>query len=124
MKPFSKLLCASLLFCSIGTVYAMAPLPLGEGGPKSRVRVQNSAPELEYTVTIKNPVSHLYDVELAIRGLKDTSVSVSMPAWEPGVYTIRDFAKNVQGFRAVTARNQPLAAQQTDKQTWQIAKQA
>src|SRR5580704_5060060 len=101
-----RLFLITLLCCLVGTVQA-----------------QNT-PEMEYTVTIKNPVSHLYDVELAVRGLRETNLSLSMPAWEPGVYTIRDFAKNVQDFRAVTARNQPLAAQQTDKQTWQITKQS
>ena len=55
--------------------------------------------DIEYTLTIRNPISHLYDVEMDVRGIRSDSVDVAMPAWEPGNYTIRDFAKNVQDFR-------------------------
>src|SRR5438132_9277512 len=46
--------------------------------------------EIEYTVGIKNPISHLYDVEISIKGIRETSVSVSMPAWSPGMYRIEN----------------------------------
>ena len=80
--------------------------------------------EIEYTVSLKNPVSHIYDVEMAVRGIRDLSVSVSMPAWSPGMYRIENYARNVQDFHAANMRNQPLNWEQTDKQTWRIAKQA
>src|SRR5262249_47295395 len=79
--------------------------------------------EISYAVTIQNPISHLYNIDLEIRGLRTTSVDVAMPAWEPGNYTIRDFAKNVQDFRAATLTNQPLNWTQTDKLTWRVIKQ-
>jgi len=80
--------------------------------------------EISYQVTIRNPASHLYDVEMLIKGIHETSVSVSMPAWSPGMYRIENYARNVQDFRASNNRNQPLAWAQTDKQTWRISKQA
>jgi predicted metalloprotease with PDZ domain len=80
--------------------------------------------DIEYTVTIKNPTSHIYDVEMSIKGIREISVSVSMPAWSPGIYRIENYARNVQDFHAVNNRNQPLKWEQTDKQTWRIAKQA
>src|SRR6267143_3440655 len=51
---------------------------------------------VEYTVTIKNPTSHIYDVAIQIKGIREPSVSVSMPAWSPGIYRIENFARNVQ----------------------------
>ena len=80
--------------------------------------------DIEYIVTIRNPVSHLYELEMSIKGIRETAVSVSMPAWSPGAYTIRDYAKNVQDFRAANGRGQPLRWEQTDKQTWRVAKPA
>ena len=80
--------------------------------------------DIQYTLNFKNPASHLYDVEIAIKGIRETSLSVSMPAWSPGMYRIENYARNVQDFRAANARNQPLKWEQTDKQTWRIAKQA
>jgi predicted metalloprotease with PDZ domain len=77
-----------------------------------------------YTVSARNPLSHLYGVEIEINGLRSTSVDLSMPAWSPGVYAIRDFAGNVQQFEAVTKQKQPLSFVQTDKQTWRITKSA
>jgi predicted metalloprotease with PDZ domain len=79
--------------------------------------------EIDYTVQIRNPISHLYDVEISIKGIREPSVSVSMPAWTPGAYRIENYARNVQDFRAFNARNQQLPWEQTDKQTWRIAKQ-
>src|SRR5213593_55043 len=79
---------------------------------------------VDYVLTIKNPMSHLYDVEIQIKGIRESSVSVSMPAWSPGIYRIENYARNVQDFHASNARNQPLKSEQTDKQTWRITKQA
>ena len=81
-------------------------------------------PSIEYTLTIRNPVSHLHDVRIDISGLRTTSVDVAMPAWSPGVYAIRDFARNVQEFEVTTHQNRPLSWEQHDKQTWRITKAA
>jgi predicted metalloprotease with PDZ domain len=80
--------------------------------------------EIAYTLNIKNPTSHLYEVEMSIKGIRETTVSVSLPAWSPGMYRIENYARNVQDFRALNAHNQPLNWEQADKQTWRIAKQA
>src|SRR5262245_19553663 len=79
--------------------------------------------EVAYTVTVKNPASHVYDIEMSIKGIRDTSVSVAIPAWSPGMYRIENYARNVQDFRALNTRNQPLKWDQTDKQTWRVVKQ-
>ena len=91
------------------------------------IYAQNQIPArgaaVEYTVTINNPIAHLYEVEMAIKGIREQTVSVSMPAWMPGAYRISDFARNVQDFQAANARGQILKWQQTDKQTWRVDKQ-
>jgi len=81
-------------------------------------------PIIEYTLTAKNPLSHLYNVEMQIIGIRSSSVDVAMPAWSPGVYAIRDFAGNVQQFEASTRQDRPLKFEQIDKQTWRITKAA
>src|SRR5262249_50893828 len=86
------LLCVSLNFCLSVPATAQA------------IYAENQIPargvEIAYTVTIKNPASHLYDIEMSIKGIRDASVSVSMPAWSPGMYRIENYARNVQEFRA------------------------
>ena len=78
---------------------------------------------IEYTVTISDPLSHLYNVDLDVSGVRAATLDVAMPAWTPGVYLIRDYARNVQGFTARSTRDRVLNWEQRDKQTWRIAKQ-
>jgi predicted metalloprotease with PDZ domain len=81
-------------------------------------------PSIEYTLTVKEPVTHLYDIQIEISGVRSTRIDLAMPAWAPGVYVIRDFARNVQEFDVTTRQNRPLLSEQTDKQTWRITKAA
>jgi len=90
----------------------------------SQNQIPSRGVDIQYTLTIKNPSSHLYDIEISIKGVRDNAVSVSMPAWSPGMYRIENYARNVQDFRASNTRNQPLQWEQTDKQTWRITKPA
>src|ERR1051325_7775044 len=109
-----NLFCIICLFAAIPSSFAQA------------IYSQNQIPargvSIDYTLTITNPASHLYDVTVAIKGIRESSVSVSMPAWSPGMYRIENYARNVQDFRATDTRNQSLQWQKTDKQTWRIAK--
>src|SRR5215470_12533882 len=77
---------------------------------------------IEYTLTIGEPLSHLYTVQVAITGIRSDSFDISMPAWAPGNYVVMDFARNVQRFDAATTRGRPLQWQQIDKETWRISK--
>src|SRR2546428_8546600 len=114
-KKHKIILCLLCLFVA---------LPFSSSG--QAIYAENQIPargvSVEYALTIKNPTSHLYDVEIQIKGIRDSSVSVSMPAWSPGMYRVENYARNVQDFRTVNARNQSLNWEQTDKQTWRIAK--
>jgi len=47
-------------------------------------------------------------------------LTLTLPSWIPGSYKIRDFAKNIGEFNAVSKRNTPLAWSKLDKQTWQF----
>jgi predicted metalloprotease with PDZ domain len=45
---------------------------------------------------------------------------LSLPAWIPGSYLIRDFAKNLVGMCARTVTGEPVAITPLDQQTWQL----
>jgi len=47
-------------------------------------------------------------------------VDVAMPAWIPGSYKIRDFAKHVYDLEAATNEGTAVPVQRLDKQTWRI----
>src|SRR5678816_3227866 len=46
------------------------------------------APLIEYTVSARNPISHLYTVEMLINGVRGSSLDIAMPAWSPGALSL------------------------------------
>jgi predicted metalloprotease with PDZ domain len=108
----------------LALILALSPVQSSAQAIYAENQIPARGVEVQYTVSFNNPISHLYDVQMSIRGIRDQSVSVSLPAWMPGAYTIREFARNVQEFRAANQRGQSLSWEQTDKQTWRVTKQA
>ncbi|HLG43272.1 MAG TPA: hypothetical protein VI643_07895, partial [Planctomycetota bacterium] len=68
---------------------------------------------IAYTLSFPRPSNHLVDVEIEIREAHAPFIDLVMPAWIPGSYRIRDFARNVQDFRAGRFRK-------IDKSTWRV----
>ena len=52
-------------------------------------------PLVQYILQPADPKGHLFDVTLDVTGLADEPQCVSLPAWIPGSYMIRDFARNI-----------------------------
>jgi len=74
---------------------------------------------LIYRVRPESPEAHLFAVTLEIPALPAGELRVSMPAWIPGSYMIRDFAKNLVGVSAADETG-PIALIKEDKQTWSL----
>ena len=76
--------------------------------------------EIEYTLRVIRPTTHLLDVAIAAHHVETPYLDFVLPAWAPGRYAIYDFAKNVQEFSARGANHQALAWAKLDKQTWRV----
>ena len=74
---------------------------------------------VRYTVTPR-PTAHKFDVVLDIATPSPDGQVLSLPAWIPGSYMIRDFAKHVVSLEATT-NGKPIRVTKRDKQTWVIA---
>ena len=74
---------------------------------------------VHYTVRVADAAAHRFEVELAIARPAATQ-RVSLPAWIPGSYLIREFARHLNGLRAIQGRTARAVAQ-IDKATWDIA---
>jgi predicted metalloprotease with PDZ domain len=77
--------------------------------------------DLTYRVTSASPEAHLFEVELSIGSPPPGALTLSLPAWIPGSYMIRDFARNLVRISAADASGRPLALVKRDKQTWELA---
>jgi len=72
--------------------------------------------QVRYTVTMDDPNSHLFHVKMEVRGAPGPSTDFVLPAWTPGSYKLRDFAKNVQDFSAGRQ-----TWRKVDKSRWRVS---
>lgn len=64
------------------------------------------------------PQSRLFRVELSVSGPDPEGQRLSLPAWIPGSYMIRDFARNIVSLEATTGEGDPVPVEKQDKQRW------
>src|SRR3569623_913655 len=74
---------------------------------------------LSYAVHLDAPATHTATVELRFAPEGD-AVDVTLPAWCPGSYLIRDYARFVRDLAATGDDGQPRRVTKLDKQTWRI----
>ena len=72
---------------------------------------------IHYTVSLHNPNAHLFKIILEISSPLADGQVVSLPAWIPGSYMIRDFARNITQIRA-SSGNKEILLSKTDKSSW------
>jgi len=78
------------------------------------------ADPVRITVSMENPTQHYYQIEIMFPARDLTRREISMPAWTPGSYKIRDHARHVEEFSAMDLSNTPLPWQKLDKSVWEI----
>jgi predicted metalloprotease with PDZ domain len=76
-----------------------------------------AVPLIQYTLLPADPKGHLFDVTLDVSGLPDTALCVSLPAWIPGSYMIRDFARHIVEIRADDGARR-ISLEKLDKHRW------
>ena len=64
---------------------------------------------IQYQIFPINPNSHLFEVLLSFKSTPGQSYTLSLPAWLPGSYMIRDFAKNITQIHAFDGQEQAIA---------------
>ncbi len=73
---------------------------------------------LQYRIRPARPEAHLYRIVLTVTDPAPDGQLFSLPAWIPGSYMIRDFARHIVGIAARDAEGEPLRLEKLDKQTW------
>ena len=78
------------------------------------------AAALTYTITPKDPAAHLFEVQVAVAQPDPEGQEFAMPAWIPGSYMIRDYARHVVGVRA-ESDGRDVTVEKLDKSRWRTA---
>jgi predicted metalloprotease with PDZ domain len=82
--------------------------------------VKNQEPPIRYRIQPKHPEAHLFEVTCTVADPDPSGQRFALPAWIPGSYLIRDFARHVVSIHAAT-RGASVRLAKLDKQTWRAA---
>ena len=74
---------------------------------------------VQYLLQLNDIAAHIVEVQLTFMPAAGNQQIVSLPAWIPGSYMIRDFARNIISLNAFD-KNGPINITQLDKQRWQL----
>ncbi|MBK9975251.1 MAG: M61 family metallopeptidase [Planctomycetes bacterium] len=78
-------------------------------------RTKPQTPSIHYTVSMPDPTSHTFHVDVHAHGVGSSPV-LAFPVWTPGSYKLREFGKNVSGFAVKGGQHELL-----DKQRYAVA---
>ena len=83
--------------------------------------VAPAAPKLAYLLSMDEPHTHYFAVEMRLTDLdRRDYLDVKMATWTPGSYLIREYAKNVEAFVATDGKGAPLRSEKVSKNTWRV----
>ncbi|HLF33569.1 MAG TPA: PDZ domain-containing protein [Cyclobacteriaceae bacterium] len=75
---------------------------------------------IKYTLSMPAPETHCFEVKIIHEATSNEYTDFIMPAWTPGSYLIRDFAKNVMDVKASDESQNQLKIVKIDKNTWRV----
>ncbi|QQT24533.1 M61 family metallopeptidase [Sphingobacterium spiritivorum] len=75
---------------------------------------------IAFQVSFSEPQAHYADIKMSVSNFNQDYIDVKMPVWTPGSYLIREYAKNLESFRAKDADDKPLAFEKLSKNTWRV----
>ncbi|THC44337.1 M61 family metallopeptidase [Massilia sp. Mn16-1_5] len=81
---------------------------------------QKKQSAVHYTIVPKDLAGHLFNVSVTVPVPSPEGQVFALPAWIPGSYMIREFARNIVRIRA-EANGAPVALTKIDKHSWRAA---
>ncbi|MCF6356098.1 MAG: PDZ domain-containing protein [Candidatus Polarisedimenticolaceae bacterium] len=75
---------------------------------------------IHYYIQPASPEAHLFHITLRVAEPDAEGQRLTLPAWIPGSYMIRDFAKNIVMLKA-SSHGKQVDTKKLDKQSWQCA---
>src|SRR5450830_2184311 len=75
---------------------------------------------IRYSITSNDCAAHVFDVTLTVDAPAADGQVFALPAWIPGSYMIREFARNIVRIRAESGGT-AVALTKLDKHSWRAA---
>src|SRR5258706_14605913 len=78
---------------------------------------------LRYAVRVEAPSTHIVEIDMRFTPTGDSATcDLTLPAWCPGSYLIRDYARFVRDLQVRGEDGRPRVAHKIDKQTWRVSR--
>jgi predicted metalloprotease with PDZ domain len=74
---------------------------------------------IKYLVEVLEPKTHIVKVKMDIPKVED-KIEIFLPSWSPGSYLMREYAKNVRKFKALSTNGEFIYFNQKAKGIWEI----
>lgn len=76
-----------------------------------------------FTVAMPIPETHLYELAIDIAPFAKpvATFDLVLPAWAPGSYAVRDFARNVRDLAVTGSSGESLAVEKVEKSRWRVS---
>ncbi|MCB5184738.1 PDZ domain-containing protein [Methylobacillus gramineus] len=75
---------------------------------------------IQYHVRLNAPQTHLFQLQCIITQPDSLGQTVSLPAWLPGSYLVRDFSRHIVSI-AASSNGKEVLLEKLDKSTWRAA---
>jgi predicted metalloprotease with PDZ domain len=87
-------------------------------------QIKTNTPEIEYMLSMDQPHTHYLEVTMKVSNFdaktkQNGFIDFKIAVWTPGSYLIREYAKNVEGLKAV-GENGNLKSDKINKNTWRV----
>ncbi len=110
-RPLARSLTSALMLCLVASYVAA----------EARAAIVQTVPDIEFTVSMPQPHTHLLEVEVRVRNASaPAQTDLVMPVWTPGSYLVREFERHVQNFEAKGGAGRALAWSKLNKNTWRV----
>lgn len=110
---------ASLLLLAASPTAAAAP-PIAAAAPAAPTSTRADRKLVRYDVAIPDPARRWIEVTMTVERPGGLRSDLALPAWVPGSYLVRDFARQLDGPTVEALDGRPLPLERLDKQTWRV----
>jgi len=86
----------------------------------NKLRCIMTLANIQYTLCPAFLTAHRFLVTLSFTANDPKDIRLTLPAWIPGSYLVRDFAKHIVKIEARTTAGKALFLEKVDKSTWKI----
>lgn len=82
---------------------------------------QKTAPQMYYSISLPQPQTHVYQVQLKSSGWAKDTIDFKLPKWMPGYYQLLNYAADVENISAQSATGKTITFNKLNENTWRIA---